>query len=159
MLQFIRDNAAWLTPVLVAIVSGVFLLLSKIGTKKGSNTKIRQKAKNNDNANIYQAGRDININQVDYEKIKRLFIEVNKENETKNSKNAEAELKPALNNLDRILDLLNSGKSFTANELEKEMKLSRSTIQRYIDKLLKEGIIIQTGTMRFARYKKAASRG
>ena len=151
MLQFFRDNAVWITPVLVAIVSGVFLFFSK----KGNNTNYKQKAKNNDNSNIYQAGRDIIINHVDYEKIKKMFIEVNQENDSNNSMNAKAESKLVLENLDKVLGLLNSGKSFTSHELEKELMLSKYTIHRYIDKLLKEGVIIQTGTKRFARYKKA----
>ena len=92
---------------------------------------------------------------VDYEKIKKMFIEVNQENDGNNTMNAKAESKLVLENLDKVLGLLNSGKSFTSYELEKELMLSKYTIHRYIDKLLKEGVIIQTGTKRFARYKKA----
>lgn len=46
MIQFFKDNAIWLTPVLVAIVSGVFYLL-----KKGGN---HQTANKNSGCNITQ---------------------------------------------------------------------------------------------------------
>ena len=52
MLEFIKDNASWLTPVLVAVVSGIFYLL-----KKGNS----QSVNNVSNSHINQAGGDINI--------------------------------------------------------------------------------------------------
>lgn len=46
MIEFVKENAVWITPVLVAIVSGIFYLL-----KKGGN---QQNAKKNQNSNIIQ---------------------------------------------------------------------------------------------------------
>lgn len=43
MWQFIRENAVWITPVLVAVVSGSFGLMSKKGKEGGKN---RQEVKN-----------------------------------------------------------------------------------------------------------------
>ena len=54
MLEFIKDNASWLTPVLVAVVSGIFYLL-----KKGNS----QSVNNVSNSHINQAGGDINIKE------------------------------------------------------------------------------------------------
>lgn len=54
MLEFIKDNASWLTPILVAVVSGVFYLL-----KKGNS----QSVNNVSNSHINQAGGDINIKE------------------------------------------------------------------------------------------------
>lgn len=51
MKEFITDNAVWLTPVLVAIVSGFFYLL-----KKGNSQSIN----NVSNSHVNQAGRNIN---------------------------------------------------------------------------------------------------
>jgi len=51
MMELLKDNAVWLTPVLVAIVSGVFYLL-----KKGNSQSIN----NVSNSHVNQAGRDIN---------------------------------------------------------------------------------------------------
>lgn len=51
MIEFVKDNALWLTPVLVAIVSGVFYLL-----KKGNSQTIT----NVSNSHINQAGGNIN---------------------------------------------------------------------------------------------------
>ena len=50
MIEFLNNNAAWLTPVLVAVVSGVFYLL-----KKGSSQSIN----NVSNSHINQAGGNI----------------------------------------------------------------------------------------------------
>ncbi len=50
-MELLKDNAVWLTPVLVAIVSGVFYLL-----KKGNSQSIN----NVSNSHVNQAGRDIN---------------------------------------------------------------------------------------------------
>lgn len=57
MLKAITDNAIWLTPVLVAIVSGVFYLL-----KKGGNHN-KQKIGNVSGGNVNQAGGNITINR------------------------------------------------------------------------------------------------
>ena len=54
MLEFIKDNASWLTPILVAVVSGIFYLL-----KKGNS----QSVNNISNSHINQAGGDINIKE------------------------------------------------------------------------------------------------
>lgn len=54
MLEFIKDNASWLTPILVAVVSGIFYLL-----KKGNS----QSVNNVSNSHINQAGGDINIKE------------------------------------------------------------------------------------------------
>ena len=51
MWEFVRENAVWITPVLVAIVSGVFLLLSK---KIRGNHKNKQVVKNVHNSTIIQ---------------------------------------------------------------------------------------------------------
>ena len=56
MIEFIRDNAAWLTPILVAIVSGIFYLL-----KKGSQNK--QIISNVSNSHVNQAGSNINVKE------------------------------------------------------------------------------------------------
>ena len=53
MIDFIKDNALWLTPVLVAIVSGVFYLIKKSGQSN------KQTIKNVKDSTVYQAGRDI----------------------------------------------------------------------------------------------------
>lgn len=50
-MELLKDNAVWLTPVLVAIVSGVFYLL-----KNGNSQSIN----NVSNSHVNQAGRDIN---------------------------------------------------------------------------------------------------
>lgn len=54
MLEIIKDNAAWLTPVLVAVVSGIFYLL-----KKGSQNE--QNISNVSNSHVNQAGGNINV--------------------------------------------------------------------------------------------------
>lgn len=54
MIEFMKDNSVWLTPVLVAVVSGVFYLL-----KKGSQNK--QNISNVSNSNVNQAGGYINV--------------------------------------------------------------------------------------------------
>lgn len=56
MIEFIKDNAVWLTPVLVAVVSGIFYLL-----KKGSQNK--QTISNVSNSHINQAGSNINMKE------------------------------------------------------------------------------------------------
>ena len=40
MWEFVRENAVWVTPVLVAIVSGMFLLLSKKGRTYRKNKQV-----------------------------------------------------------------------------------------------------------------------
>ena len=54
MVEFVKDNAEWLTPVLVAIVSGIFYLLKKGGSRNN------QTIKNVTNSHINQAGGNIN---------------------------------------------------------------------------------------------------
>ena len=56
MLEIIKDNAAWLTPVLVAVVSGIFYLL-----KKGSQNE--QNISNVSNSHVNQAGGNINVKE------------------------------------------------------------------------------------------------
>ena len=53
MMDFLKDNAIWLTPVLVAIVSGVFYLIKKGGKSN------KQTIQNVNDSTIYQAGGDI----------------------------------------------------------------------------------------------------
>lgn len=55
MIEFLKDNASWLTPVLVAVVSGIFYLLKKGGNK--------QNVSNVSNSHINQAGGDINLKE------------------------------------------------------------------------------------------------
>lgn len=52
-MAFLKDNAVWLTPVLVAVVSGIFYLIKKGGK---SNKQTIKKVKD---SSIYQAGGDI----------------------------------------------------------------------------------------------------
>ena len=54
MSEFMKDNAVWLTPVLVAVVSGVFYLIKRGGQKN------KQSIKKVSDSTIYQAGNDIN---------------------------------------------------------------------------------------------------
>ena len=56
MIEFIKDNAGWLTPVLVAVVSGIFYLL-----KKGSRNS--QNISNVRNSHINQAGGNISVKE------------------------------------------------------------------------------------------------
>lgn len=53
MIEIIKENSVWLTPVLVAVVSGIFYLL-----KRGSQNK--QNISNVTNSRINQAGGNIN---------------------------------------------------------------------------------------------------
>ena len=53
MIEFMKENAVWLTPVLVAIVSGIFYLV-----KKGGNSN-KQTIKNVKDSTIYQVGGNI----------------------------------------------------------------------------------------------------
>ena len=48
MIEFIRNNAVWLTPLMVAIVSGVFYLIKRGGVNK------KQTIKNVRNSQINQ---------------------------------------------------------------------------------------------------------
>lgn len=48
MLGFIRDNADWLVPIIVAVIAGVFGLFAYSGSKN------RQKVKNIKNSTITQ---------------------------------------------------------------------------------------------------------
>jgi spore maturation protein SpmA len=61
MIKFIQDNYIWLTPILVALVSGIvagiFYLIKKSGSKN------RQVIKNVNNSTINQAGGDVNVNK------------------------------------------------------------------------------------------------
>lgn len=56
MMDFFKDNALWLTPVLVAIVSGIFYLIKKGGKRN------KQTIKNVKDSTVYQAGGDIDKN-------------------------------------------------------------------------------------------------
>ena len=53
MIEIIKENSVWLTPVLGAVVSGIFYLL-----KRGSQNK--QNVSNVTNSRINQAGGNIN---------------------------------------------------------------------------------------------------
>ena len=53
MLEFMKNNAVWLAPVLVAVVSGIFYLIKKAGNSN------KQTIKNIKGSSIYQAGGDI----------------------------------------------------------------------------------------------------
>lgn len=57
MTEYLKDNAVWLTPVLVAIVSGVFYLLKKGGANH------RQIIKNVKDSHVNQAGGDISLKE------------------------------------------------------------------------------------------------
>ena len=57
MWEGIKDNVVWLTPVLVAIVSGVFYLM-----KKGGNHN-KQKIGDVSGGNVNQAGGNITITE------------------------------------------------------------------------------------------------
>lgn len=48
MIEFINENAVWLTPLMVAIVSGIFYLIKKGGVNK------KQTIKNVKNSQINQ---------------------------------------------------------------------------------------------------------
>lgn len=48
MIEFIRNNAVWLTPLMVAIVSGIFYVIKKGGVNK------KQTIKNVKNSQITQ---------------------------------------------------------------------------------------------------------
>lgn len=56
MIEFMKDNAVWLTPVLVAVVSGVFYLLKKVSQNK-------QTISNVSNSHINQAGSNISVKE------------------------------------------------------------------------------------------------
>ena len=56
MIEFMKENAVWVTPVLVAVVSGIFYLL-----KKGSQNK--QNISNLSNSHINQAGGNISVKE------------------------------------------------------------------------------------------------
>lgn len=56
MIEIIKENSVWLTPVLVAVVSGIFYLL-----KRGSQNK--QNISNVSNSRINQAGDNINVKE------------------------------------------------------------------------------------------------
>lgn len=53
MMDFLKDNAVWLAPVLVAVVSGIFYLIKKGGKSN------KQTIKSVKDSTIYQAGGDI----------------------------------------------------------------------------------------------------
>lgn len=57
MTEYLKDNAVWLTPVLVAIVSGVFYLLKKSGANH------RQIIKDVKDSHVNQAVGDISIKE------------------------------------------------------------------------------------------------
>lgn len=59
MSEFLKNNAVWLTPVLVAVVSGVFYLIKRGGQKN------KQSIKKVSDSTIYQAGNDINHKEKD----------------------------------------------------------------------------------------------
>ena len=61
MVQFIQDNYIWLTPILVALVSGIVAGIFHLIKKSGS--KNRQVIKNVNNSSINQSGGDVNINK------------------------------------------------------------------------------------------------
>lgn len=52
-MAILKDNAVWLTPVLVAVVSGFFYLIKKGGKSN------KQTIKNVKDSTIYQTGGDI----------------------------------------------------------------------------------------------------
>lgn len=61
MIKFIQDNYIWLTPILVALVSGIVAgIFHLIKKSEGKNKQI---IKNVNNCNINQAGGDVNVNQ------------------------------------------------------------------------------------------------
>lgn len=61
MIKFIQDNYIWLTPILVALVSGIVAGIFHLIKKSGS--KNRQAIKNVNNSTINQAGGDVNVNK------------------------------------------------------------------------------------------------
>ncbi len=56
IIQFIKDNAVWVVPIIIAFIGGLFALI-----KRQTTSSIRQNVKNVDNSNITQIGRDQNI--------------------------------------------------------------------------------------------------
>lgn len=48
MIEFIKSNAVWLTPLMVAVVSGIFYLIKRGGVNK------KQTVKNSRNSHINQ---------------------------------------------------------------------------------------------------------
>ena len=62
MLEFCRENAAWLGTVLAAIITGVCYLLKKSGNNK------KQVIKNVKNSNINQVGESQTITVTDAKK-------------------------------------------------------------------------------------------
>ena len=61
MVQFIQDNYIWLTPILVALVSGIVAGIFHLIKKGGSKNK--QIIKKVNNSSINQAGGDVNVNK------------------------------------------------------------------------------------------------
>lgn len=58
MIEFFKDNAAWITPILVAIVGGVISGIFSLLKKGGNNNK--QIVKNVQNSSVTQINGDSN---------------------------------------------------------------------------------------------------
>jgi len=58
MLQFIKENAVWLVPIIVALIGGIFALLKS----RSKTSALKQKAKNVKNSTINQVGGNQNVN-------------------------------------------------------------------------------------------------
>ena len=61
MIKFIQDKYIWLTPILVALVSGIVAGIFHLIKKSGSKNK--QIIKKVNNSSINQAGGDVNVNK------------------------------------------------------------------------------------------------
>lgn len=61
MIKFIQDNYIWLTPILVALVSGIVAGIFHLIKTSGSKNK--QIIKKVNNSSINQAGGDVNVNK------------------------------------------------------------------------------------------------
>lgn len=57
MIEFIKDNAVWLTPLFVAVISGIFYLMKKGGIS------VRQTASDVHDSQVCQAGHDQTISK------------------------------------------------------------------------------------------------
>jgi len=133
---------------MVGIISSFLEAICRLFTKEGKKFLI----KNNENAIVYQAGRDINVFPFDYEMMKRLLIEVLDERDKKADVINKASIEHENLPIKLILECINSGTTFTTLELASKTGLSNSIVKRYIKKLLQEGVIVQTGERKKAHY-------
>ena len=133
--------------MLIDFLKSVFpSIIDAIGGLLTGRTKksITLKANNNIDSTIYQVAGNMHINAISKEELKDILRELLKENAFDDNKHGEA----TFSNIDTLLDVLNSGESFTIYELERKLMVSRKTVNKYIQELLKAGKIVSTGTSR-----------